>query len=176
MKTPMTTIMALAALAIMSSSNITFPLNAQTNTSPEKPKVADAASGQSPANPQEAEAKFKALLANATMSGRWCMVKDGHLGEDKEDSYVIASVQKLEGDSWVINAHIKYGDHDFVAPIPVKVKWAGDTPILMVDKFAVPGGGTYSARVMFYENTYSGTWTAGTHGGLLHGTVSNQKQ
>jgi hypothetical protein len=170
--------MALAALAILASNATTFPLDTQTNTTPEKPKgaSADAASGPSQADPQEAEAKFKALLANATLSGRWCMVADGRLGEDKEDNYTIVDVQKVGGDSWIIRAHVKYGDSDFVAPIPVKVKWAGDTPVLMVDKLTVPGGGTYSARVMFYENTYSGTWTAGTRGGLLHGTISNQKQ
>jgi hypothetical protein len=85
-------------------------------------------------------------------------------------------VQKLDGDSRVVHAYVKSGDNDFVAPIPVKVKWAGDTPILMVDKLTLPGGGTYSARMMFYDNTYSGTWSAGTHGGLLYGTISNQKQ
>ena len=174
MKTTMT---AFAAITIMASIAATLSLGAQTNFPPEKPRsAAETNSSPSPSDHQEAEAKFKALLANATLSGRWCMVTDGHLGEDKEDKYTIVDVQKLGGDSWVIHAHIKYGDNDFVAPIPVKVKWAGDTPILMVDKLTVPGGGTYSARVMFYNNTYSGTWSGGTHGGLLHGTISAQKE
>lgn len=60
--------------------------------------------------------------------------------------------------------------------MPVQVKWAGDTPVLIVDNLAVPGGATYSARVMFYGKTYSGSWTGGTHGGLLHGVVTNAKE
>ena len=63
-----------------------------------------------------------------------------------------------------------------VAPVPVQVKWAGDTPIIIVDKFTMPGAGTYSARVMIFENTYSGTWTAGDHGGLLHGLIVKKPQ
>ncbi|MEI9893702.1 MAG: hypothetical protein WDN28_07325 [Chthoniobacter sp.] len=37
------------------------------------------------------------------------------------------------------------------------------------------GNHTYSARVMIYEKTYSGWWTAPDHGGLLNGVISNAK-
>jgi hypothetical protein len=83
---------------------------------------------------------------------------------------------KTGGDRWVINARIEYGKVNLVAPVPVQVKWAGDTPIIIVDKFTMPGAGTYSARVMIFENTYSGTWTAGDHGGLLHGLIVKKPQ
>ena len=126
--------------------------------------------------PEELEAKFKAMLTNATLSGRWASIKDGTLGEEKEDKYHIVSVGKVSGDSWVVNAKIKYNDREFVAPLPVKVKWAGDTPVLIVDNLTMPGGNrSYSARVMFYEHTYSGTWSAGDHGGMLYGVISNEK-
>ena len=49
------------------------------------------------------------------------------------------------------------------------------TPVIVVDKVPVPGGGTYSARVLIYEKTYAGTWTGGDHGGLLNGVITNQK-
>ena len=97
------------------------------------------------------------------------------LGPEKEDKYTILGVTKLGGDVWLINARIQYGKQDFVAPIPVQVKWAGDTPVIVVDKVPVPGGGTYSARVLIYEKTYAGTWTGGDHGGLLNGVITNQK-
>src|SRR4051812_28023797 len=75
-------------------------------------------------NQEELEAKFKESMTGVTMSGRWCLVKDGILGETKEDKYTIVGVEKGAGDSWVINARIQYGKRDVVAPIPVKVKWA----------------------------------------------------
>jgi len=141
------------------------PKDVPTQASPDKPKP----------SPEELEAQFKATLTQATLAGRWCSIKDGQLGPEKEDKYTILGVTKLGGDVWLINARIQYGKQDFVAPIPVQVKWAGDTPVIVVDKVPVPGGGTYSARVLIYEKTYAGTWTGGDHGGLLNGVITNQK-
>ena len=132
----------------------------------EKPKPA----------PEELEAKFKATLTKATLSGRWCAIKDGQLGPEKEDKYTILSVAKVTSDLWLINARIQYGQKDIVAPIPVKVKWAGDTPVIVVDDVGLPGGNAYSARVLIYEKTYAGTWSGGDHGGLLNGIITNQKE
>jgi hypothetical protein len=103
-------------------------------------------------------------------------VENGVLGGAKPEQYEIVGVMKTGGDRWVINARIEYGKVNLVAPVPVQVKWAGDTPIIIVDKFTMPGAGTYSARVMIFENTYSGTWTAGDHGGLLHGLIVKKPQ
>lgn len=123
----------------------------------------------------ELEAKFKNMLTNATLSGRWAPIKDGALGGEKEDTYHIVSVGKISGDSWVVNAKIKYNDREFIAPLPVKVKWAGDTPVLIVDNLTMPGGTrAYSARVMFYERTYAGTWSGGDHGGMLYGVITSE--
>ena len=142
-------------------------------------KATDASAQPGPAKPKltqaELETKFKATLTKATLAGRWCLIKDGELGPEKEDKYTISSVMKVGGDAWLINARIQYGKRDITAPIPVQVKWAGDTPVLIVDTVGVPGGGTYSARVLFYEKTYAGTWTGGDHAGLLSGIITNQK-
>jgi len=133
-----------------------------------------------PAKPQltqdELEAKFKATLTKATMSGRWCGIKDGKLTPEKEDKYTIVSVNKLGGEAWIINARIQYGEKDFTVPVPVQVKWAGDTPVITVDGMTMPGGKTaYSARVLVYEKTYAGTWSGGDHAGLMNGLITNQK-
>jgi hypothetical protein len=141
------------------------PKDAPTQAGTDKPKP----------SPEELEAKFKATLNRATLAGRWCSIKDGELGPEKEDKYTILSVAKVGGDLWLINARIQYGKQDIVAPIPVQVKWAGDTPVIVLDNVPVPGSGTYSARVMIYEKTYAGTWTGGDHGGLLNGVITNQK-
>jgi hypothetical protein len=145
--------------------------------SQEKPKETPAQSSAEKPKPsqEELEAKFKTALTKATMAGRWCLIKNGELGPEKEDKYTINSIAKVGGDVWLINARIQYGKKDIVAPIPVQVKWAGDTPVIIVDKVAVPGGGTYSARVLIYEKTYAGTWTGGDHVGLLSGAIMPQK-
>ena len=127
-------------------------------------KVVDAA--------QEArEEKLVKALAQVRFVGRWCLVREGKLGEDKPEEYEIVGIVKGGGERWTINAKIAYGGLQIVAPVPVEIKWAGDTPVIVVDKFSLPGAGTYSARVMLFENTYSGTWTAGDHGGMLHGVI-----
>ena len=122
------------------------------------------------------EAKFKATLTKATLSGYWCSIKDGALGPAKEDKYTINSVVKIGGDVWLINARIQYGQKDIVAPIPVRVKWAGDTPVITLNKIPIPGSGTYSARVLIYDHTYAGSWNGGDHAGLLHGIITNEKE
>ncbi len=128
------------------------------------------------ATAEQLEASFKAILTKATMSGRWCSVKDGKLGPEKEDQYNIVSANKLDGAKWVINTRIKMYNREVVVPIPVEVKWAGDTAVLIVDKLQYPGGGTYSARVLFYEQTYAGKWSGGDHGGLMSGVITNEKE
>ena len=140
----------------------------------DKPKDAPAAKPK--LTQEELEAKFKATLTKATFSGRWCALKDGELGPEKEDKYTILGVSKLGGAVWVINARIQYGKKDITAPIPVQVKWAGDTAVIIVDDVGVPGSGTYSARVMIYNNTYAGTWSGGDHGGMMSGVITNEKE
>jgi hypothetical protein len=142
------------------------PKEVSTQSAVEKPKP----------TPEDLEAKFKATLTKATLAGRWCAIKDGALSPEKEDKYTIISVAKVGDDAWLINTRIQYNNKDIVAPIPVQVKWAGDTPVIIVDKIPMPGGGTYSARVLIYEHTYAGTWTGGDHGGLLNGVITNAKE
>jgi hypothetical protein len=121
------------------------------------------------------EEKLKDTLANATMIGRWCSIRNGELGPEQEDRYTIIAATKVGGDTWLIHTRIQYGERDFVAPLPVQVKWAGDTPVLVVDALAMPGGTRrYSARVLIYGDTYAGTWSGGEHAGLLKGVITRQ--
>lgn len=127
-------------------------------------------------NQAELEAKFKEMMTGVTMSGRWCSLKDGVLGEQKNEKYTIVSAEKGNGDAWIINAKMRYGGQEIVAPIPVQVKWAGDAAVMVVDALKIPGpngssGNSYSARVLFYDNTYAGTWSGGNHAGLLKGVI-----
>ena len=153
-----------------------FPIIAAIGIFFTTPIHAEDAKGVSAA---ELEAKFKEAMTAVTMSGRWCPLKDGVLGAEKDDKYTIVSVEKSGGDSWVIHARIQYGKLDIVAPIPVQVKWAGDTAVIIVDHMVLPGPGyarnAYSARVLIHEHTYAGTWSGGDHGGLMNGVITKDK-
>ena len=126
---------------------------------------------------EQLEAKFKATMTKATLSGRWRGITDAKLTPEKEDKYPIVSVNKLGGVAWIIHTRIQYGEKDFTMPLPIQVKWAGDTPVITVDGMTMPGGKTaYSARVLVYDKTYAGTWSGGDHAGLMNGVISNEKE
>jgi hypothetical protein len=174
MKTRLFTYFVLLCL----SSNWASAQEKETAPATDKPKEGSVKASE-PDKPASAdpEQRFKTLLTKATLSGRWAPIKDGELGEEKGgDKYMIVGVTRGPGDGWFINAKMKYRDQEFVLPIPVLVKFTGDTAILIVDNLAIPGGSTYSARVMFYERTYSGTWTGGRGGGMLYGVITNEKE
>lgn len=143
-----------------------------TTTETAKPEGSDPKASE-----QEAlEAKFKTTLTNATMSGRWCLIKDGQLTPEQPDKYTIVGVNKLFGERWLIRARIQYGGKDITAPVPVRVKWAGDTPVITVDDVGIPGSSTYSARVVIYDDSYAGTWSGPNLRGLLSGMITREKQ
>ncbi|HKQ39243.1 MAG TPA: hypothetical protein VJ063_14290 [Verrucomicrobiae bacterium] len=122
---------------------------------------------------EELEAGFKKTFTKATMSGRWAPLEEGKLGQEKKDRYNITSVSKVGKDLWLMNARVQYGGNELTIPVPIQVKWAGDTAVIVVDKFAMPGNtSTYSARVLVYNNTYAGNWSGEDHGGMLYGVIT----
>src|SRR5262245_60241932 len=153
-------------------------VRAQDAKPADKPDITQPApaAAQPQLSPEELEAKFNDTLTTATLSGRWCGIKDGKLTPEKDDKYTILSVSKLGGEAWIIQARIQYGTKDIVAPIPVQVKWAGDTPVITLDNIGIPGSAAYSARVLVYNDTYAGTWSGGDHAGLLNGIITHEKE
>jgi hypothetical protein len=161
--------LAVAWVALMNVSTVRLPA--------QEAKPAATAPAPSKLSQEQLEAKFKATMTKATLSGRWCGIKDGKLTPEKEDKYTIVSVNKLGGDTWIIHTRIQYGEKDFTVPLPILVKWAGDTPVITVDGMTMPGGKTaYSARVLVYDKTYAGTWSGGDHAGLMNGIITNEKE
>lgn len=116
------------------------------------------------------EKKFEETLTNAALVGSFTM-KGKDDGKLHQERYVISSVKKVEGDSFLFMARIQYGGKDATLPLILRVKWAGDTPIITLDKFKVPGFGTFTARVMIFDNQYAGTWSGGDHGGQMFGRI-----
>ncbi|MDA1051192.1 MAG: hypothetical protein O3C40_12025 [Planctomycetota bacterium] len=115
--------------------------------------------------------QFGELLSGAKLVGRFTILgkDDGPLPKEE---YAISSVSKLpEGDYWLFKARIKYGQNDVTVPLPLEVKWAGDTPIITLTDFTIPGMGTFSARVAIYDKKYAGTWAHGKVGGHLFGVI-----
>ena len=127
--------------------------------------------GAQEASAANQEKQFTTLLTNATLVGRWCLVRDGQLTPERDESYEVVNVQKGDGDKWIVNAKLKYQEQTIVAPIPVRVQWVGGAAVMIVDGLTIPGGGSYSARVLFHGETYSGTWSGGDRTGMLHGVV-----
>jgi hypothetical protein len=123
---------------------------------------------------EELEKKFQETLSGATLTGHFTSGK-GDAASAREEKYGIESVTKLPGsDVWLFKARIQYGNHDATLPLPLRVVWAGDTPVITLDKFPVPGFGAFTARVMIYDGKYAGTWNGGDHGGLLFGKITKE--
>ncbi len=114
---------------------------------------------------------FQETLANVKLVGRFTVLgkEDGPLSKEE---YTIRSVTKLpQDDYWLFNTRIKYGQKDVSVPLPLEVKWAGDTPIITLTNFTIPGMGTFGARVVIHNGKYAGTWTHGEAGGHLFGVI-----
>ena len=124
----------------------------------------------------ELEAKFAKLMSNAVMRGGFTL---GELKPDeplKEDKYTLGEVKKLDSGKWLFSTRIQYADKDVTVPLQLDVIWAGDTPVITLTKFAVPGLGVFTARVLVYGDHYAGTWDGGDHGGHLFGVIEHPEQ
>lgn len=116
-------------------------------------------------------AKFKKRLTNTKLVGQFTVsgAKDQKV---REEEYTITRVEKLKkGDWWEIESRIKYGKHDVTVPMKMEVKWAGETPVITVNRLLVPGLGTFDARVLLRQGKYSGTWAHDEVGGHLFGKI-----
>jgi hypothetical protein len=128
-----------------------------------------AADAERDATPEQIAALEKSLHG-CTLVGQFTVDGKGDVRPSAE-RYELSSVKHLQGNIWLITARIKYGDHDLTVPLPLPIRWAGNTPVITLDDFTVPGMGTYSARVMIYDDRYMGYWSATDHGGYLFGDV-----
>jgi len=119
------------------------------------------------------EQKFQQMMSGVTLIGHSASLKgESTSGEEK---YVIEKVSKLRGDTWLFHVRIQYGSHDVPVPLPVTIKWAGDTPVITLTNLTIPGLGTYTARVLLYQDQYAGTWSSKDHGGQVFGKIVRQR-
>ncbi|HZZ73322.1 MAG TPA: hypothetical protein VFE24_13790 [Pirellulales bacterium] len=129
----------------------------------------------SKADHSAAEKKFIDLLSGSTLVGNYTLVTPKGISTQKEDKYTIESVKKYNDHIFTITTRIQYDGHDVSLPLAVPVAFVGDTAMIDLDKFPVPGLGTFSAKVLFDGDKYAGTWDAGDHGGHLFGRIEKAK-
>jgi hypothetical protein len=121
------------------------------------------------------ERQFKTMLTGKVLRGTWQMCGEeglkgkAPLSPPRPERYEIERVSKASDDYWVLTARIQYADRDARIPVTVRVVWAEDVAIITLDERALPGLGTYSARVMVHRGFYSGTWFGKNYGGVLSG-------
>ena len=135
----------------------------------QEPKSDD---GKKEANVDPLQAEYEQLeklLSNAVFEGHFTM--DGQDVPPKKERYELGKVRKRNGDVWMIQARIKYGDHNVAVPLFLPIKWAGKTAVITVDNVTIPGLGTFDSRVLISEGKYSGTWSHGKVGGHLFGKI-----
>jgi hypothetical protein len=115
--------------------------------------------------------RFEKLMSGVTLSGSFTVNGRDDGQPLKQEKYTITKVSKLRDGYWLFQSRIQYGKHDASLGLPIEVKWAGDTPVLTLTDYTVPGFGKFTCRIMLYDDQYVGTWNGGDHGGKMFGSL-----
>lgn len=122
-----------------------------------------------PASLPEVERQFVEKMNGAALVGRFTIAgrEDRVATPDRYDLY---GVDKVGPDEWRFNA--KIGESGVTLPIVVTMKFVDDTPMIVMTDAAIPGMGTFTARVFFYGDDYAGVWShQGKGGGHMFGRI-----
>jgi hypothetical protein len=152
---------------------VTFCVWALLAARADEPDTAPSPADEDPAaddGQAELERQFAETMTGAVLEGSYS-VTGAEDPAPKQDKYTLGEVRKLRGKLWLFETRIQYGENDLKLPLTVPVEWAGDTPVISITDFEVPGMGKFTARVLFYRGEYAGTWSAGDHGGQMWGRV-----
>jgi hypothetical protein len=161
-----------AVTALLASAALAQGQNPPTAPQPPAPPTApQPPTAPAPAKPADAERaaleeKFIKQMSGCTLVGHFTDTARPD-AEPREERYIITKVTKGSGDLFIFQA--RFGKVNL--PLPIPVKWAGDTPVISVTNMGIPGMGTYTARVMIYDGQYMGMWSGATHGGNLWGKI-----
>ncbi len=120
----------------------------------------------------ELEKTFYDLMKDSVLIGSFRLItKDGALTEPRDEVYTVDGAQKIHGENWTVKSRIQYGKVDVTVPIPIKLYWVEDTPVISVTDLMVPGVGVYTSRVQVYRGVYAGSWFGKGYGGTLSGRI-----
>jgi len=172
------TVLTLTLFADANPSNEPNPSNDSGSTTETSPAQENRESKPDGAGDLERrESEFTEMLSGAVLEGSWQVAHGEDLGgaaplsEPRTDRYSIVAVRKGSDDQWIVGARVEYMEKDVTLPVPVRVIWAGDTPVITLDSMNLPGLGRYSARVMFHRGYYSGVWHGDNYGGVMSGRI-----
>ena len=116
------------------------------------------------------ERAFTERMRSVTLVGSFTI--DGRESEGgRPERYKIEQVTKINDSDWRFDARITYADIDVTLPVTVPIVWAGDTPMIAITDFTIPTLGTFTVRLLFYDDRYAGSWQHGEIGGLMYGTI-----
>lgn len=119
----------------------------------------------------ELEKKFAEKMSGVVFSGHYSV--DAAAGPPPQmEKYTISKAAKVKNDFWLLTARMQYGGTDIELPMMLQVKWAGDTPMITLTDLTIPGLGTFTSRVLIYDDRYAGTWQHGKSGGHLWGKLA----
>lgn len=140
----------------------------------EEPKPPSAPSVEPP-DRAALEKQFQERMSGAVLVGSYTIKGQENEKPPQEEKYTLSRVTKLQGDLWLFAARIQFGEQDLTVPLPLEVKWAGDTPVISVTDVTIPGLGTFSSRVLIYRGQYAGTWKHGDVEGHLWGRITKEQ-
>lgn len=117
----------------------------------------------------DVEREFVEKMTGAALVGHFT-VRGRDIREGPPDRYDIYSVEKVGEDLWRFNS--KIGEVGVTVPVVVRMRFVDDTPLIVMTDAGIPGMGEgFSARVVFHEDQYAGTWGHGPRGGLMFGRI-----
>jgi hypothetical protein len=126
-----------------------------------------------PASLTDAERQFAERMRDVSLVGSYTSAgREGRA--PRGDRYDISSVEKVGTDLWRFNAKMDCCGVNGVIPVVVPMRWIGDTPMIMMTDTSLPGLGTFTVRLFFYGDRYSGTWQHGERGGLMSGRIEKR--
>ena len=126
-----------------------------------------------PASMTELERQFTDRMRDVTLIGSFT-VAGREDRTPRSDHYDISSVEKVGENLWRFNAKLQCCGVNGAVPVVVPMRWNGDTPMIMMTDTSLPGLGTFTVRLFFYSDRYSGTWQHGAVGGHMSGRIEKQ--
>jgi hypothetical protein len=123
-----------------------------------------------PASLNDSERQFVERMRDVSLVGTFT-VNGRESRSPRPDRYDISSVEKVGADLWRFNAKMQCCGVNGSIPVVVPMRWNGDTPMIMMTDTSLPGVGTFTVRLLFYEDQYAGTWQHGEVGGHMSGRI-----
>jgi hypothetical protein len=182
MKRIATWCLSVSSLALLMSGTtiaqeLAVPQKALPTASPQAEPASDPNSDPAARSDKEEDRgeRLAEYLSGAKFVGKFT-VEGKEDAAPKTEEYTISKCEKLaQPDMYRLTARIKYGEVDSEVPLDLKILWSGNTPVITMDAFWIPGMGTFGARVLIHSDRYAGTWQHDEVGGHLFGVIKQAK-